>query len=913
MTAAAPWSVKGIDPRAREVAKELARRSGMTLGEWLNRIILEDDMPEEVVSEAQITARPLRAFVETLHEPMSSPSATPKPEEWRPEGARADLPPGELGRIAQALDRLTDRIEASETRTGLAIAGVEHSVRHAMARIETAEREQIAVASRFDAAAERLEAEQVRAAERLRQIETEGPRSAEALRALEGRIAQAETAGPEAAELIEDVVSRLGERLADAEARTTASLESLRGSLAELDQRLSASGGGARAEFEQRLEGLAQELTQRIEDARTEIAERLATSPSAAGVEARIERLACDLADAEQRSARAIETMGREVLTMAETLNRRVRSAEQRSAEAIEQVGGEIARIAGAVETRLNRTDQLHAEALERLGSEISRITERLTDRILQSERRAAQAIDDVGEQVAKVTERIEQRYERASSDLAERIRASEERTARLLEEARARLQGMYEPPEAEDEAEALEADAAPADAPAEPAPERGAPFGIFGADFFSRAEPVSPPALDPANPAFGAEDFEAAEAFVPLEEPVEERAEAEPESAAAPETPQLSTREVIEQARAAARAAAESAARDPSITAGERRPRPARSHRFLAGLKPQRAPSTWQTALMVAGGAAFLSVGAAGVVLMEGPTARQPEQSQPIAFPPRAAMALSPTAAASDPAPAAPAATAQPVAADGAAADYIAAVKGVERKDAGSLAKLKAVADGGYAPAQVFLARLYETGQAGVTVNLAEARRWTERAAEGGDPAAMHNLALFYFRGEGGPADPATAARWFTKAAQHGVVDSQYNLGLLYLSGSGVAKDPAQAYKWFSIAATAGDPEARGAAVDLESKLSPSQLSAMDRQVAGFEPQGAQPARTASKAQAAAPGLADAQKVLARLGYYKGKADGSDPKALKLALAAYQRDQGLAATGSLDPATASRLSVFAR
>ena len=33
----------------------------------------------------------------------------------------------------------------------------------------------------------------------------------------------------------------------------------------------------------------------------------------------------------------------------------------------------------------------------------------------------------------------------------------------------------------------------------------------------------------------------------------------------------------------------------------------------------------------------------------------------------------------------------------------------------------------------------------------------------------------------------------------------------------------------------------------------------------------------------------------------------------LKLAVAAYQRDQGLAATGSLDPATVSRLSVFNR
>lgn len=36
-----PWSVKGIDSEAREAAKHAARRSGMTLGEWLNTVIRE--------------------------------------------------------------------------------------------------------------------------------------------------------------------------------------------------------------------------------------------------------------------------------------------------------------------------------------------------------------------------------------------------------------------------------------------------------------------------------------------------------------------------------------------------------------------------------------------------------------------------------------------------------------------------------------------------------------------------------------------------------------------------------------------------------------------------------------------------------------------------------------------------------
>src|ERR1700727_1419929 len=100
MTAAAPWSVKGIDPKAREVAKELARRSGMTLGEWLNRVILEDDMPEDVTSEEHFSARPVRAVIEAPRPFMSSPTFNAPNYSGKPD---------ELGRIAFALDRLTDR------------------------------------------------------------------------------------------------------------------------------------------------------------------------------------------------------------------------------------------------------------------------------------------------------------------------------------------------------------------------------------------------------------------------------------------------------------------------------------------------------------------------------------------------------------------------------------------------------------------------------------------------------------------------------------------------------------------------------------------------------------------------------------------------------------------------------------
>ena len=36
-----PWHVKGVHPDAREVAREAARRSGVSVGTWLNALIVE--------------------------------------------------------------------------------------------------------------------------------------------------------------------------------------------------------------------------------------------------------------------------------------------------------------------------------------------------------------------------------------------------------------------------------------------------------------------------------------------------------------------------------------------------------------------------------------------------------------------------------------------------------------------------------------------------------------------------------------------------------------------------------------------------------------------------------------------------------------------------------------------------------
>ena len=168
----------------------------------------------------------------------------------------------------------------------------------------------------------------------------------------------------------------------------------------------------------------------------------------------------------------------------------------------------------------------------------------------------------------------------------------------------------------------------------------------------------------------------------------------------------------------------------------------------------------------------------------------------------------------------------------------YAASVHQIETGDVSGVEGVRKAANLGYAPAEFYLAKLFESGSSGVRKDPAEARRWTERAAQTGDAKAMHNLALYWFEGAGGPKDPAQAAEWFKKAAQLGVQDSQYNLARLYEQGFGVAKNPAEAYKWYLVAGTAGDAESKAGAEAVKRQLAPETQTASERAAQAFRAQ---------------------------------------------------------------------------
>jgi len=74
-----PWSVKGIQPATRQAAKEAARRHGMTLGQWLNHVILDSsDEPEDLYDE-QPPVRPQPGLRQNPNPPKMAAAATSKP------------------------------------------------------------------------------------------------------------------------------------------------------------------------------------------------------------------------------------------------------------------------------------------------------------------------------------------------------------------------------------------------------------------------------------------------------------------------------------------------------------------------------------------------------------------------------------------------------------------------------------------------------------------------------------------------------------------------------------------------------------------------------------------------------------------------------------------------------------------
>lgn len=116
-----PWSVKGIDPEARVVAKEAARKAGMTLGEWMTTMINEvsSDGPGRDGTAAGAASGPL-----------------------------SGVTPEQLRAVVDSLNRLNERIKSAEEnlkrhdeRARQAVGGLNQGLETVFERLKRIERE----------------------------------------------------------------------------------------------------------------------------------------------------------------------------------------------------------------------------------------------------------------------------------------------------------------------------------------------------------------------------------------------------------------------------------------------------------------------------------------------------------------------------------------------------------------------------------------------------------------------------------------------------------------------------------------------------------------------------------------------------------------------------------------------------
>jgi TPR repeat protein len=118
----------------------------------------------------------------------------------------------------------------------------------------------------------------------------------------------------------------------------------------------------------------------------------------------------------------------------------------------------------------------------------------------------------------------------------------------------------------------------------------------------------------------------------------------------------------------------------------------------------------------------------------------------------------------------------------------------------ADAVSAYRKAADKGSTSAMVELGVMLGTG-AGVPKDEAQARKLFERAAEGGNPRGVTNLAAISNAG-GAPSDPAKSRAMLMRAAEKNSAEAQYQLGLMLADGIGGSQDEIAARALFEKAA---------------------------------------------------------------------------------------------------------------
>jgi len=494
MSQSGSWGKFSTDQRARDAAREAAMAEGITLGEYLNRLLT------------------------TVAEPQ--PGETSYSYTRRTGGPQPSMPPSQAYEPARTpdpvatLDLITRRIEATEARSALAISGMDHTVHSLVSRLQSTEQTTAAIAGHVEGLIEEMRQTHETLQTKVRRLEQDdrGQHSLEALRALEGALGKLATHVFEEGELTQNETAAIKGRV---EAGFADLGERVDGMEVRVDRTLSDAAARVERAVEQaelRAQGTTSLLGERMTTLETQLQERLSAAiPSEArlsaveadvsgalnSMESTLLRIQDRLNRAENGTDTALKSLEQTFIHLDERieavaaqvdpelagrlkaefeqrfedLTRSVRNAVD---SARLELATEITNAATGQEEKLEerlraevsglktRLAELEArepadlssslqEEMGRLGSQVAERIDALAahveDRIEESELRSAEAIEQVGEQVTVAAVRLQKRQDEALAALAHDIdgmrKASDARLSDALAGVSERLERM--------------------------------------------------------------------------------------------------------------------------------------------------------------------------------------------------------------------------------------------------------------------------------------------------------------------------------------------------------------------------------------------------------------------------------------------------------------------------------------
>lgn len=429
MSQTGPWSVKGIDNRAREAAREAAREEGTTLGAYLNRLILQDDPVADAPSAppvrdplADVTGRPAQTYAQT------APAAR----------AAVDEP------STAALDRLTRRIESAEARSTLAITGIDQSVVGLLSRLENAEHNQQALGNHWDNVLGDVQKTYDILNTKISSIEADDAASKNqaALRSLEEALGKLASHVYEENELVSEESSAIKMRLESGLGELTTRMDTVDERVEQKLHEASETVTKAVADSQMRVEGTNRHLAERFsgmeaaqQDGRAQvedIQERLNRAEAStnealehlqstfASLDDRLDAFAASSSSEATNVANEIrEQFNAKFDTLADDMRSMIATTRAEMASEIEvaakSVDSEIiARLEdtiSAMGARLDASEDLQAQTMEMVGDTVTRVTESVDQRLVAGHNQQTRDIEQISAQVGRISDSMDQRF----------------------------------------------------------------------------------------------------------------------------------------------------------------------------------------------------------------------------------------------------------------------------------------------------------------------------------------------------------------------------------------------------------------------------------------------------------------------------------------------------------------------